>query len=358
MKEDFETTVVAHESVADMEVPVTAEAVPISREDAVHALNEQQESFQENIFDADARAREMGVEGSEADELIKSYKTITSEIAGKLRNVAAAGAIALGGGQAIANEAVSEKSLESQVAAFVAGSESAPAAPVATTAEKQPTAESGEAKEVPSTQTPELNPQGGNTTSTSEKAVAKESRQKLREKKTDEIMSDMVEALSETAPNTVGTGKVGGFIGKHGGFIAENIIPGAGIKRALTGKDAYGADLSKWERTIELGEAVLELASFGKSKVLKALGALFKTQQALSEYDEDKTASNAANVVGAIAGGIPGGRAVKNVAETVSIVTDPTVQKIGGPVIDLIKNSAGEAAVGSGKSPATTHGGQ
>jgi|GEM_PF-5377660 len=351
MKEDFETTVVVHESFADMEVPVTAEAVPISREDAVHALNEQQESFQENIFDADARVREMGLEGPEADELIKSYKTITSEIAGKLRNAAAAGAIALAGGQAIANEAVSEKSLESQVATFVAGPESAPTAPVATTAEKQPTAENGEAKEVPSTQTPELNPQGNNATSTGERAVVKESRQKLQNEKKEEIMSDMVGALS-------GTGGMGGFIGKHGGFIAENIIPGAGIKRALTGKDAYGADLSKWERTKELGEAVLELASFGKSKVLKALGALFKTQQALSEYDEDKTTSNAANVVGAIAGRIPGGRAVKNVAETVSIVTDPTVQKIGGPVIDLIKNSAGETAVGSGKSPATTHGGQ
>ena len=159
-----------------------------------------------------------------------------------------------------------------------------------------------------------------------------ELRERQRISKIVGVVTDFEEGIQQQ-------GGVGKFIGKHGSFIAERMIPGAGMKRALIGVDEYGTKMTGWERTKDFGEGLLEVATLGKSKLLKGVATLFRTGKAVNDFSENKNINTASDIVGKIATAIPGARAVKNVAEAVNIATDPVVGAVGKIAINELLGS-------------------
>ena len=369
MTENFETPLADVERGAVAASTPGFEAAPLSSEQIVEAVDARIGSFTESIFDADARAQEMGVAGEEADQLVAQYREITSQLKGRfgragdmVKGGILGGAIALSGGNALANE-TGMQGLEQQVAAFASDpNEASPKVPTLTQQETAPIAETSPT-EIAHTDSAEAVPQGddipeelrtpgqseevhaedlGAQFRASERAYANETPDDRRARLDRAVLQDTFGVLMDTAINpSTKTGSIGTYAEKHGTFIAEKLIPGAGLKHALTGVDEYGENLTGVERLKAFGEGTLELATYGGSKVLKSLGVLWRTGRAAGKLAQNTDASSAARVVSEVARAIPGGNAIKNVADAVEVVTDPTVRAISGPIMEVLKSEAG-----------------
>ena len=375
MNETFETNIGAEAYEASSPDAPTLESIATSPEQIVEAVDGRIDSFSENIFDADAKIKGMGVEGPEALALSAQYNQMTNQMKGHLgragdivKSGILGGAIALGGGNALAEE-TGMQSLEEQVAAFASDpNEGSLEIPTLTGQESSTTIETPSAEIVPTDNSESLPPkedipevfrtpaqgsevqnEGSSTEGgaedagaafrVSERNYANETPQDRRYRMDREILQDTVGVLTD--PNFPKDGKVGGYMDKHGTFIVQKFFPGAGLKHALTGVDEYGETLSGVERLKSFGEGTLELATYGGSKVLKSLGVLFRTGRAAEKLSTNKDTSSAAGVVSEVTKAIPGGTVIKNVANVVEVATDPTIRAVS----DVMHKSMGSETV-------------